>query len=232
MSPRAAALLFAVLLPATALAWPVDGYIDVPAGGDTLVKFGALDGALVEDPSVAEVEVMADSGELLVTGKKPGRTLVQLFAQGRAAVWRVRVGGKPEEGGPRLAAATRACPDLKLTAARELSATLGTTACRDALLALFEQDDVVAKDLELTFEVKVLQAQLADLQRAVAAARAEVKLRYEGAGLILEGKLDEPARRRALLAIFKKAAGRVALNERLDITAAPDAGAPPKGTSP
>jgi hypothetical protein len=78
-----------VLVPTAALAWPVDGFIDVELGKDKLVKFGALDAATIDEASVADVEVMPESGELLVVGKKKGRALVQLWAQGRSAVWRL-----------------------------------------------------------------------------------------------------------------------------------------------
>jgi hypothetical protein len=73
-----------VLVPTAALAWPVDGFIDVELGKDKLVKFGALDAATIDEASVAEVEVMPESGELLVGGKKKGRAQSNCHQQRKA----------------------------------------------------------------------------------------------------------------------------------------------------
>jgi hypothetical protein len=211
--------LLAVLLPTAALAWPVDGFIDVPANGDKLVKFGALEAARIDDPQIADVEVMPDSGELLVTAKKPGRALVQLVAQGRVAVWRLRVGGEPLDEPAVWDAAAKSCKGVS-PKATELEIDVGTTNCRAALLKVLAQDRLLAKDLSLTFDVKVAQAQLAEFQAALAAAKLPVTVRYEAAGLVLEGTVDEEARRRVYFELFKKSAGRLAITDKLVVSEA------------
>ena len=214
------AALAALLLPAAAMAWPVDGFIDVPVGSEKFVKFGALDGAHIEDPSIADVEVLSDSGELLVTAKKPGRTLVQLSAQGRFAVWRLRVGGEPLDETAVWDAARKACKGLKAEPL-ELEAEVAGEPCRGALLKGLAQDRYLPRVTALTLDVKVAQAQLADFQAAMAAAKLPVKLRYEGAGLVLEGNVSADARRRAYFELFKKSLGRLAITDRLVVPEAP-----------
>jgi hypothetical protein len=213
------AALLAAWVPSVALAWPVDGYIDVPAGTEKIVKFGALDAARIDDPQIAEVEVMPETGELLVTARKPGRALVQLLAQGRSAVWRVRVGGEPLDEQAVWDAAAKVCKGVQ-PKAKELVVTIESDACRAALLKVLAQDRLLPKDMELTFGVKPLQTQLTEFQAAMAAAKLPVKLRYEGAGLILEGSVDEAARQAVYFELFKKSAGRLAITDRLKVAEA------------
>ena len=216
--------LLAAWLPTAALAWPVDGFIDVEPGKDQMVKFGALDWARVDDTSIADVEVMAEAGELLVTGKKPGRALVQLWAQGRSAVWRVRVGEKPLDEPQVWDAAAKQCKGVD-PKAHELMVNVSTDGCRAALLKVLVQDRVLPRDISLNYEVKVLQAQLAEMQSALLASKLPVKVRYEGAGLILEGKVDEEARKKTYFELFKKSVGRLAVTDRLEV---PNPSEPPK----
>lgn len=205
-------------LPAAALAWPVDGHLEVEPGKDRLVKFAALEWAQVDDPLVAEVEVMPESGELLVTGKKAGRALVQLWAQGRSAVWRLRV-GTPLLDEPQVwAAAAKACKGVD-PKARELLVNVESEQCRAALLKVLEQDRLLPRDISLNYEVKVLQGQLIAMQAALDAQKLPVRARYEGAGLILEGTVDDAARRRTYFELFKKSAGRLAVTDRLEAPA-------------
>ncbi len=194
------------------LAWPVDVVQDVEPGKEKFVKLGAIDWAEIEDPSIATVEVM-ETKEVLFTGLKPGRTLVLLYAEGRFAVWRVRVGGRPDE--PSLEPAKKACPDLKHTPKEEvkLTVTVATDACWAALLQLFQGDAFTARELELTFEGKVLQSQLKGIQ---ASLKKGVASKYVGAGLVLEGEVTKAEHRQILWSLFRKSIGRVALDDRLD----------------
>ncbi|MBL8952341.1 MAG: pilus assembly protein N-terminal domain-containing protein [Myxococcaceae bacterium] len=197
---------------AVVLAWPVDMVHDVEPGKDRFVKLGAIDWAEVEDPTIATAEVM-ETNEVLLTGLKPGRTLVLVYAEGRFAVWRIRVGGKPDE--PPLEPAKKACPDLKHTPKDDpkLTVTIGTEACAKALAQLFQGDGFTARELELTFDGKVLQAQLKALQ---AASKKGISSRYVGAGLVLEGEATKAEHRQLLWSLFKKSVGRVALDDRID----------------
>ncbi len=228
MLPRAsiAVLLAAAALALPARAWPVDVYADLEAGKERFFKLAAVDWAVVEDPKIASAE-RVETGELLLTGVAPGRTLLLLYGEGKFGVWRVRVAPKdgklpPLAAGPQLSpAVTKACPKAKLTGegdARELSATVPDDACRRALLPLFEQDGLNGRQLLLTFEVPALQAQLAATQAALPAAlRAKVTLKYLGAGLVLEGALTQQEHREVLWTLFRQAVGRVALDDRAQL---------------
>jgi hypothetical protein len=202
------------LLVALCVGWPVDMVHDVDPAREKFVKVSAVEWLEVEDPSIATAEVM-ESGEVLLSGLKPGRTLVLLYAEGRFAVWRVRVGAaaKPEVVTPD--AAKKACPDLQLTPKEDtkLTATVSSDACWKALLQLFQSDAFVARELDLTFDAKVLQSQLKGLQ---AVLKKDTGAKYVGAGLVLEGQVTAAEHRAALWQVFKKSVGRVALEDRLE----------------
>lgn len=206
---------------ALVLAWPGDMVHDVEPGKEKFVKLGVVEWAVSEDPAIATAEVM-ESGELLLSGLKVGRTLVLLYAEGKFAVWRVRVGGSPLL--PPVDAAKKACPDLKLTPTEDpkLTATVQNDACWKALHTLFQGDAFASRELELTFDGKVLQTQLKDLQ-----GKLEKKLssRYVGAGLVLEGRQTRAEHIKTLWTLFKNSVGRVALEDRIELEDPPDAGA-------
>jgi hypothetical protein len=226
-------LAFLLLVPATARAWPVDMSVSVERGTDRFHKLSVVEWVDVEDPSVATVEVLAGSNELLMTGLKPGRTLVLLFAEGKFAVWRLTVtepGAKPEPQPVEaaLAAARKACPDLQVREGSErmLVATVKDSACRAALLELLKTDAFLARELELTFELSVLQEQLATVSSSLKALGLEA--RYSGAGVVLQGAATPEGYRKALWALFRLSVGRVPLEDRVKVEApaAPDAGTP------
>lgn len=220
----ALSLLGCLMLPSAASAWPVDVELDVQVGADRFEKLTAVGWAEVEDPAVVQVEVLP-AGELLVTGKAPGQTLVLLYAEGRFAVWRVRVRAKGEPPSrtvgarEQLSAARQACPGIKVTepgtdTPSTLQVRVNDARCRKALAALFESGGFRAGDLELVFDVPMLQAQLADIQGALKRAGLDVEVRYSGAGLVLEGKVTPAQHRKALWLVFKNSIGRVPLDDR------------------
>lgn len=215
--------LGASLWPAGAQAWPVDVYTDVRVGEERFERLAAVQWAEVEDPTIAEAEVLP-SGELLITGKAKGRTLLLLYAEGKFAVWRVRVGTPPTEGEALLAAARRACgPAMKIDGT-ELTAPVATEGCRLALRTALEADTFRGRDLELVFDMETFQSQLKDIQQGLAEAGVKgVTARYHGAGLVLEGKVTRAERRKALWAVFKRSVGRVPLQDRLELTDEPGA---------
>jgi hypothetical protein len=230
---RVRALLLATLLaPLPALAWPADVYLDVEKGGEKFQRLGAVDWFEVEDPSIAQVEWLS-SNELLVTGKALGRTLVLFYAQGTAAVWRIRVHEKgaqtqPASSSSALEAATKACPGLALDLKGPSSTvTARTEACRQALLAFFQTDAVRASDSGVNFELPALQAQLQAIQSALSRLGEKVTVKYSGAGLILEGATTPAGQRRLLWVVFRNTVGRVVIDDRLDVT---DAGTFRPGT--
>lgn len=217
-------LLSCLVLPSAATAWPVDVELEVPVAADRFEKLTAVGWAEVEDPAVVQVEVLP-AGELLVTGKAPGQTLVLLYAEGRFAVWRVRVRAKGDSpsravgGREQLAAAKQSCPGMKVTkpgadTRPTLQVQVSDERCRKALAALFEAGGFRAGDLELLFDMPVLQAQLADVQGALKSAGLDVEVRYSGAGLVLEGKVTPAQHRKALWVVFKNSIGRVPLDDR------------------
>ena len=211
-----------LLLPLRALAWPVDLVMPLEAGKERFHKLSVVDWVEVEDAGVATAELLRDTNELLLTGVRPGRTLLLLYAEGRFAVWRLVVGepGRTpatEPSEPLLAAARKACPGLKATEGegRELVATVKDARCREALLALLRTEAYVARELELTFELPVLQEQLAALSPAL--KELGLSARYRGAGLVLEGTAKPEVHRRALWVLFRHSLGRVALEDRVTV---------------
>jgi len=231
------AVLFAtlLLLPGSALAWPVDLVFSLETGTDRFHKLTAVEWVDVEDPSVATVEVLPGSNELLVTGLRPGRTLLLLYAEGKFGVWRLAVTAKgaraaPEAAPEQLAAAKKACPGLQVNEGteRSLVATVKDSACRKALLALFQTDAWLARELELTFELPALQEQLSTL--APGLKELGLEARYSGAGLVLQGKATPENHRRALWELFRQSVGRVPLEDRVQLDVpepSPDAGTGP-----
>lgn len=205
--------------PGVSFAWPVDVRLELLPEKEHIQRLASISWIDVEDPSVVEAEVLP-SGELMLVPKKAGQTLALLYADGKMAVWRLVVGGGgPEKGSPAssdgaLAVARKACPGLKAEGqggdAASLQATVKDERCRKALLSLFQTDAFLARQVELLFEVEVLQQQL----RGVSAeASPKAQLSYLGAGLVLKGTLTEAEHRKTLWAIFRRSVGKVVLED-------------------
>ena len=180
-----------------------------------------MDWAESDAPGVVTAEALPQSGELLLTPHAAGIARVLLYAEGRFAVWRVMVGPiELQNTGAELAAAKKACPDLKATEGAEpsLTATVNDTACRLALRTFLKTHAYLAKELELTFAVPQLQAQLEDF---AAGMPPGLTVRYSGAGLVLSGKTDREGHRKALWELFNRAVGRVPLEDRTEVEAPP-----------
>ncbi|WP_043709061.1 hypothetical protein [Corallococcus macrosporus] len=222
--------LLALLVPALAGAWPVDLSVPLEPKKERFHKLDTVDWVQVEDASVAEAELLPGSNELLLTGQKEGRTLLLLYAGGRFAVWRLTVGSPPpEDAAPRLAAARKACPDLNATtgAGRSLSASVKDSKCRLALLELLKTDAFMARDLALTFDVAILQEQLASVGEGLEPLGLEAS--YSGAGVVVSGSASPEVHRKALWELFFRSVGRVPLNDQIEEVKPPepsDAGAP------
>jgi hypothetical protein len=229
---RAGGFAALLCLPAAALAWPVDMRFSLESEGVRFHRLSAVDWVEVEDATIATAEVLTGSNELLLTGKRPGRTLLLLYAEGKFAVWQLSVaepGARAAAGAAspeRLAPARKACPGLEAKEAPErlLTVTVKDAACRAALLPLLQSEAWLARELELTFELPVLQAQLAAMEPRLKALGLEA--RYSGAGLVLQGTATPEGHRRALWELFRQSVGRVALEDRVKVEAppAPDAG--------
>ena len=212
-----------LLLPLAATAWPVDWVHDVPASGEKFIRLPRVDWVEVDDPLTAQAEWFEASNELVLVGLKPGRALVLLGSEGKVAVWRVRVGGKPLLNDAGYASAQKACPDFKATPLEDvkLTVTVKTEACRVALVALFQTDAFEARHLELTFEGAVLQTQLKLIQAAIdTVVKGKVTARYLGAGLVLNGgKVTQAQYRRILWEVLRNSLGRFALDNRVEVEA-------------
>jgi hypothetical protein len=200
-------------------------------GRERFHKLSVVDWVEVEEPSIATAEVLEGSNELLLTGLKPGRTLLLLYAEGKFAVWRLVVGEPPgtEPIAEPLAAARKACPGLKATtegAGRGLKAEVKDSRCREALRSLLKTDAYLARELELTFELPLLQEQLAALTPAL--KDLGLGASYRGAGLVLEGTTTPEGHRWALWELFRQSVGRVPLEDRVTVRrpAPSDAGTP------
>lgn len=247
--------LLALFASTAASAWPVDVYASANCGEEKFQKLSALDWTEVESPAIAEVEALP-SGEALISGKKAGDTLVLLYAEGKMAVWRVDVplshscGELPRRDGgvekyappstdqgapatnlaPLRDAVQKACPGLQLSSTGDvkLAATVKTDACRSALKNLLQTDAYNAREIELTYELPVLQTQLREMQSAIDAAvgKKRVTAVYSGAGLRLSGDVTIAEHKKVLWAVFKNSVGRVALEDRLNLTDKPKAPSP------
>jgi len=218
------------LLAFPAGAWPVDWVHQLEAGKEKFLRLPQVDWLEVEDPKVATVEWLTGSQELLLTGLKPGRTLVLLGAEGRVAVWRVRVGAEPRVEPATFVAAEKACPGLHASPLEEvkLEVRIKDDTCRRALGALLETDAYEARHLALTFEGPVLQAQLQRLTEGLKGlSRVPVRARYVGAGLVLEGVVSPQEHRQVLWETFRRTLGRLVLDDRLEVLAA-DGGVTPR----
>lgn len=226
--------LLALLLAVTSLtahAWPSDLAVKVAPGDELFRRLSSVDWVDSADPSIARAEVLP-SLELMITGVAEGTTHLLLYAEGRLAVWRVDV--TEDTGSARarplpaglLAGAKEACPKFSFDPEDpELVAELQDEACRKAVLALLEEDLVLAGDLEVTYSLGALQSQHQALTKALEAEKLPVSARYLGAGLVLEGTLSSVAqRKRALWIAFRHSLGRVPLDDRTRVVAASDGG--------
>src|SRR6185436_2033230 len=109
--------------------------------------------------------------------------------------------GKPGDGADAVGAAEKLCPGARLEE-KTFTASGKDGKCRQALRALFQTDAFTSHELDLTFEVPPLQAQLQGfgLPKALTA-------KYSGAGLVLSGSASAAEHRQALWTVFKKSAG-------------------------
>jgi hypothetical protein len=206
-----------VMFALPAGAWPADWLHDVPDGGERFVKLPHVDWLEVDDGQVLEAEWLAGSQELLLSGRRPGRALVLLAAQGKVALWRVRVGGAPLGDEKKFSAAAKACKDFRplLEGPVKLTVTIATEACRLAMWELFQTDAFEGKDIEVTFERPQLQAQLKRLQEVVTQAKLPAVLRYAGAGLVLEGSLTQRQHRDVLWLLMRHIVGRLIIDDQV-----------------
>jgi hypothetical protein len=215
------AVLTLLLVAPGAGAWPVDLAVRLEPGKERFHKLSVVDWVEVEDSSIATAEVLTGSNELLLTGLKPGHTLLLLYAEGRFAVWGLTVApaGTPDAPPPEalLAAARKACPGLQATqgAERSLTAEVKDSRCRQALLGLLKTEAYLARELDLTFALPLMQEQLAALTAPLKAQG--LRASYHGAGLRLEGSTTPEGHRKALWALFRQSLGRVPLEDRVEV---------------
>lgn len=228
-SPRRLFALAALLLSAPAAAWPVDLFVDVAPREETFVRFEGVEWVEVLDPKVATAEAFP-SGEVLVSGgEQAAETLVMIYGQGRFSVWKVRVARPAERKAPQAepSQVLQRCPKPVLEPGRVV-ARVDSEPCRLALRTFLEQGAVRADQTDLTFELTALQGQLRDLEAGLEALKlsGKVQLRYLGAGLVLEGAVSQEEHRRLLWELFRRSAGRAALEDRLTLPepARPDGG--------
>lgn len=96
-----------IFLSSTALAWPVDVYVDAKVGEEKFQKAAGTEWIDVGTPSVALIEILPGD-ELLVTGKKNGTSKVLLYGEGRMGVWSVTA--CDGEAGPKAATTSEFWP--------------------------------------------------------------------------------------------------------------------------
>jgi hypothetical protein len=216
---RIAVMLLAVAAPA-AMAWPVNARFELTVGDEKFQRLTPDAWLEVENTAVATAELF-ETAEVMLTGKAAGSTLVLVHAEDKVMVWRVVVRAPGDHtSAPATdpaAAARKACRDLKVEGA-ELTATIRDEACRQALLALFsgERDPFLARDLDLTFDLAALQAQLRAVQAGLAKVAPDVKAVYVGAGVRLTGRATTAQHRRAYWELFRASVGRLALEDRIE----------------
>ena len=223
------ALLLGVLCFApAALAWPVEKVIELEPGKEQFLRIGQLEWFEVDDPKVVTAEQLESGDELLLTPNKPGRALLMTYAEGKPLVWALHVGKTADAKAAQaaVAAALKACPKLEHhpEAYEKLVGAVPDLKCRHALLEALKTDQFEAKMTALTFEAAVLVEQLKEIRAAFAAAKSPLEAHYEGATLVLQGKAEPAAYRRALWEAFRHSACRVALDDQVEKVEVPDAG--------
>ena len=209
------------VLASRAWAWPVDLIQPVDTFKDKFIKLNGLDWIDAEDSSIATAELLP-GGELFLTGHRPGTTLLLLYHQGKAAVWRVDVvDPKLSSAGalaPPVDAVPSACPTVhweEIDGERKITGSVPTESCRMALIKYFQKGSSRAKSLELTFEIAPLQSQLNAIEKALPPfLRSKVTFHYSGAGLVIDGQLRPDQHRRLLWEIFRQSVGRMALDDQ------------------
>ncbi len=235
-----AAVALAVAVPARAV--PVDNAVDLVVGDEHFLRLAGVVAAEIDSPAVVTAELLP-SGEILLTAKAPGRTLLFLASEERTAAWRLRVrerGGRFEEAEATpeaRAAASKACPGLKEeTSARGLGVvvTVPNPACRAALMRLVSADPYRAGAMEITFTAESLRDQLVAIeQRAAAAGLTGLAFAYRGATLVVKGSAPAGSRLKLARLLYVTALGRVPAEFRFEEAGPPDAGsAAPGGARP
>ncbi len=219
------ALLFGVLLAAPgALAWPVEKVIELEPGKEQFLRIGQLEWFEVDDPKLVTAEQLESGDEILLTPLKPGRALLMTYAEGKPLVWALHVGkpGEAKAAQAAVAAALKACPKLEHhpDAYEKLVGPVPDLKCRNALLEALKTDQFEAKMVALTFEASVLMEQLKEIKAAFTAAKSPLEAHYEGATLVLQGRAEPAAHRRALWEAFRHSACRIALDDRVEVEVA------------
>jgi hypothetical protein len=211
------AALALVVAAAPAAAWPVNARIEVRLGEESFQRLTPDAWLEVEKPQVAEAELL-ETSEVMITGKAEGSTLVLVHAEGKVMVWRVVVRGAKAAARDEGAAPSKVCAGAKVEAG-QLTASIRDEACRKALLKLLSSDGdaFLAKDLDLTFDVPMLQAQLRDIEAGIARAGAKVQAAYLGAGLRLKGEATQAQYRKLYWEVFRNSVGRLAIEDRIEI---------------
>lgn len=222
------------LWPVVALGYPVESVLTLVPGQDRFVRVGeAATSVGVDDERVAKVELFP-TGEALLTGAAPGRALVLVHEAGRLTAHRVVVAGEAAGRGPAAAPGLeasgsggeelpgqvmKACPGLKLPpkpkSGDAVEGEVQSDTCRQALLRLVASDAYAGVKMSLTFSLEALQAQLADLQRALARAGLPGEVAYAGASLRLPKELSDAQRRRVLELAFSVTIGPVLVDAPL-----------------
>jgi hypothetical protein len=207
--------VIALLCAPASFAWPVDDYVDVAVGAEKFRAVEQLEWVDVEDPSVVSAEALP-SGEVLITGRGPGRTLILAYGEGRLTVFRARVGDKALKLDAEPA--KKACPGLSVSSSA-VTAKVGSERCWQALLSVAQGDGPDARSWDLSFEVPALQAQLKAIDAAVSSATSsKVTAAYLGATLKLKGEVTSAEQKKILWAAFKNSLGRIALENQLTTT--------------
>lgn len=208
-----------LLFASSALAWPVDFSVSVQLDEPYMHRLSTVDWIAIEDPELADAEILP-SGDLLITPKKAGVTHLMLSSNAKFAVWRVYVGGVREQLEPtaeQRAALMKSCPKSRVEDGSFVAVVLDAK-CREALLKVLETDAFRPRDLEINYAIPALQAQLAAMSAAVKKELGrELTLEYRGAGLLARGKLTRAEHRKLLWILFRNSAGRIALEDRVEI---------------
>jgi hypothetical protein len=224
------------LTTGVAQASPPAATVEVAPGKDTIVKLFDVQVLAMDRPEVASAEALAGGLELLITGRAQGvATAVALTSNGIQAIQlRVRAPGTTLElqDEPAWKAAEAACPGLKRTGegdSAHLEVTVATPACRLALKAALAPGRYRVKQVELMYGPEALEAQVGELEAALARDGVPVKPHYQGMTLVLAGTVTHAQAERLVLDVYGSSLGGVPLDlDKLEIQPVPepDAGPP------
>jgi hypothetical protein len=179
------------------------------------------------NPKVVKVKYIktAEVAEVLLEAGEAGTALIVFTNKviDRFSIWKVRVADKkPVERKPDPSSLSGLC-ECGMGGKYPIRCTVKNAECLEALRKLFQDSDLINKDVWVKYNIPGAQALLRYMQAKVAEAGfKDVELALGGGNLRITGRVaDEPARRKLLLLVYQHMVGKFMPDDRLTIEPAP-----------